>query len=61
MNYIYPYSFLINRIAGFHLVPIFTTVIVAQSRKSNNSAFKTKCYTIKNNGKKTFRKTFKNK
>jgi len=31
---------------------ISTTVIVAQSRTSNHSVFKTKCYTIENNGKK---------
>jgi len=29
-----------------------TTVIVAQLRTSNHSVFKTKCYTIENNGKK---------
>jgi len=29
---------------------ISTTVIVAQSRTSNHSVFKTKCYTIENNG-----------
>jgi len=59
MNYIFPYSFVINRLAGFHLVPIFATVIVAQSRKSNHSIFKTKCYTIENNGKKHSEKNSK--